>query len=88
MRKSIYLLVIVSLLPVTVVAENDWRQAFPIQQLSPKRKIGGLIRFNDPSFFYAEQGKLVTNHGRYKRHRTFMFPHLKMTDTNLRLLVL
>ncbi len=49
---------------------NEWIPAYPIEDLTPKRKIGGLVRFNDPSFFFAENGKLITNHGRFKRHRT------------------
>jgi hypothetical protein len=64
--------------PTFQPTEDQWQSVYPIAELTPKRKIGGLIRFNDPSFFYAEQGKLVTNHGRYKRHRTFLFPHLRM----------
>ena len=60
-------------------AQNNWQAAYPLSELTPKRKLGGLVRFNDPSFFYAEEERLVTNQGRYKRHRTFLFPHLPMT---------
>lgn len=76
------LILIVTLwcLPCVVNAQDNWQPAYAITQLTPKRKIGGLVRFNDPSFFYAEDGRLVTNHGRYKRHRTFLFPHLNMTQ--------
>jgi hypothetical protein len=75
------LVTLLALLPIAdVSAADDWQQAYPIQQLTPKRKLGGLVRFNDPSFFFAEEGKLVTYHGRYKRHRTFMFPHLPMNS--------
>ena len=59
------LVTLLALLPIAdVSAAGDWQQAYPIQQLTPKRKLGGLVRFNDPSFFFAEEGKLVTYHGR------------------------
>ena len=54
--------------------DEAWMAAYPIGELTPKRKIGGRIRFNDPSFFEAEEGRLVTQHGRFKRHRTAMLP--------------
>lgn len=54
--------------------DEAWTAAYPIGALTPKRKIGGRIRFNDPSFFEAEEGRLVTQHGRFKRHRTAMLP--------------
>ena len=57
---------------------QEWTKAYPIQELTPKRKIGGVIRFNDPSFFEAAEGRLVTHHGKFKRHRTFMFPQWEM----------
>jgi len=57
---------------------ESWQSAYPIEQLTPRRKVGGLIRFNDPSFFEAAEGRLVTRHGRFKRHRTFLFPQWKM----------
>lgn len=59
-------------------ADEAWESGYPIEQLTPKRKIGGLIRFNDPSFFDAKEGRLVTRHGRFKRHRTFMLPQWAM----------
>ncbi len=69
-------------------AEDDaWEAAYPIDQLTPKRKIGGRIRFNDPSFFEAEEGRLVTQHGRFKRHRTFMLPQWEMQEYPYRLRV-
>lgn len=80
MKKQVLLLYGLFLLSGPGIAQDSWQKAYPISELTPKRKIGGLVRFNDPSFFYAEQGRLVTNHGRYKRHRTFLFPHLKMTQ--------
>lgn len=67
--------------------DDAWETAYPIEQLTPKRKIGGLIRFNDPSFFEAEEGRLVTRHGRFKRHRTFMLPQWVMRRYPYRLRV-
>lgn len=54
--------------------DEAWEAAYPIDELTPKRKIGGRIRCNDPSFFAAEEGRLATQHGRFKRHRTAMLP--------------
>ncbi|MCS3668640.1 hypothetical protein GGP77_002891 [Salinibacter ruber] len=59
-------------------ADAEWKSAYPIEQLAPKRKIGGLLRVNDPSFFEAKKGRLVTRHGRFKRHRTAMLPQWEM----------
>ncbi|MFH5832139.1 hypothetical protein [Halalkalibaculum sp. DA384] len=60
--------------------EGSWIKAFNIESLTPKKKIGGLIRFNDPSFFEAVNGRLVTQHGKFKRHRTFLFPQWEMSS--------
>ena len=59
-------------------SDDEWQSAYPIEELTPKRKIGGLLRANDPSFFAAGEGRLVTRHGRFKRHRTAMLPQWKM----------
>lgn len=64
-----------------------WTKAYAIDQLTPRQKIGGRIRFNDPSFFEAERGRLVTRHGRFKRHRTFLFPQWEMQSYPYRLRV-
>lgn len=61
-----------------VQSVENWSEAFPIEKLTPKKKIGGIIRFNDPSFFEAGRGRLISNHGKFKRHRTFMFPQWNM----------
>lgn len=66
---------------------GQWRSAYPIEQLTPKRKIGGRIRCNDPSFFEAASGRLVTRHGRFKRHRTFLLPQWEMRAYPYRLRV-
>lgn len=68
-------------------ADGPWHKAYAIGELSPKKKIGGLIRFNDPSFFEAAEGRLVTRHGRFKRHRTFLFPQWEMTSYPYRIRV-
>lgn len=68
-------------------APEAWENAYPIEQLTRKRKIGGLIRFNDPSFFEAVEGRMVTRHGRFKRHRTAMLPQWKMRTYPYRLRV-
>ena len=66
---------------------DAWEDAYPITQLTPKQKIGGRIRFNDPSFFEAVEGRLVTRHGRFKRHRTFMLPQWELQSYPYRLRV-
>ncbi len=67
--------------------DEDWTAAYPIAELTPKRKIGGRIRCNDPSFFEAEDGRLVTRHGRFKRHRTAMLPQWNLQHYPYRLRV-
>ncbi len=56
MKKKTLLLYGLVLLSGPGIAKDSWQKAYPISELTPKRKIGGLVRFNDPSFFYAEQG--------------------------------
>jgi hypothetical protein len=67
--------------------QQEWQDAYDIAGLTPKQKIGGLLRANDPSFFEAAEGRLVTRHGRFKRHRTAMLPQWEMTAYPYRLRV-
>ena len=62
-----------------VDGRQEWRDVYDIAGLTPRQKIGGLLRVNDPSFFEAAEGRLVTRRGRFKRHRTAMLPQWEMT---------
>ena len=66
---------------------QEWQAAYDIAGLTPKQKVGGRLRVNDPSFFEAAEGRLVTRHGQFKRHRTAMLPQWEMQSYPYRLRV-